>query len=375
MVTVVACMQGATALGYYAVMAHLVAHLRDDVGLLAGTIALVLGLRVAAQYALFLPFGSLVDRIAPRRAGMLACGLRAVAFGLLGVAGDLGTLLAAALALAVGGALLHPSVQSVLAGLPPGSRSRGFGIYVVTGQIAAVAGPPAGLALLVGGFELLAAVGAAAWVVMALMFALLPRTVASGGGAGARPLLRGVADVVRDRAFLRFAVVTAPGTLLATQVVTVVPLGATGAGEATLFFCAGAVGAAGIQPFVARRGRGGRSWVLRAGLLCAGSGYLLVAALPGAADWRMAVLVAAALVNGVGTGLIQTGSFHTIVRCAPEGRVGSAIGVANFVAGAVALAGGLVVGRLFDAGAETAALAGLAALGTVSAVAYRRPAP
>lgn len=45
------------------------------------------------------------------------------------------------------------------------------------------------------------------------------------------------------------------------------------------------------------------------------------------------------------------------------------------MAGAVALAGGLVVGRLFDAGAATAALAGLAALGAVSAAVHRRPAP
>ncbi|MBN6051885.1 MFS transporter, partial [Nonomuraea sp. RK-328] len=381
-VAVVAGMQLAAALGYYAVMAHLVAHLRHDVGLLAGTISLVLGLRTAVQYALFLPFGPLVDRLGPRRAGMLACGLRTVAFGLLGVAGDLGTLLGAAMALAVGGALLHPCAQSLLARLPPASRSGGFGIYVVTGQVAAVVGPPAGLALLAGGFGLLAAVAAGAWAFSALLFGLLPRTAGPTAASGDhvllrgasnvvrdRAFLRGVADVVRDRAFLRFAAVTAPSTLLATQVTTVVPLTVASPGQVTLFFCAGAATAAGVQPFLSRHGRGGRSWVLRAGLLCTGLGYLPVAALPSAADRQGAALVAAAVLNGLGTGLMQTGTFHTIAGRAPQDRVGAYIGVVNFMAGTVAFAGGLLVGQLFDAGAQTVGLVGLAALGTVSAAA------
>ncbi|WP_344577242.1 MFS transporter [Nonomuraea roseoviolacea] len=371
-VAVVVCMQLAAALGYYAVMAHLVAHLRDGVGLAAGTIALVLGLRVAVQYALFLPFGPLVDRLGPRRAGMLACGLRTVAFGLLAVAQDVGTLLGSAMALAVGGALLHPCAQSLLARLPSASRSGGFGIYVVSGQIAAVAGPPAGLALLAEGFGLLAAVAAGAWAVAAVLFGLLPGAGRSSGPVDPRALVRGVADVVRDRTFARFAAVTAPSTLLATQVTTVVPLSVADSGQATLFFCVGAAGAAGVQPFLSRRGRGGRPWVLRAGLLCAGLSYPLVAALPLAADRQGAVLVAAAVLNGLGTGLTQTGTFHTIAGRAPRERVGAAIGVVNFLAGTVAFAGGLLVGRLFDAGAASVALVALAVLGAVSAAAVGR---
>ncbi|MCG5214735.1 MFS transporter [Streptosporangium soli] len=372
-IAVLVCVQLAASLGYYAVMAHLVAHLRDDVGLLAGTISLALGLRIAVQYALFLPFGPLIDQIGPRRAGMLACALRAIAFGLLGVVDGPGTLLATAMLLAIGGALFHPSAQSMLAGLPSQSRSRGFGAYVVTGQIAAVAGPPVGLALLGGGFAFLAAASAAVWAVAALLFGLLRQVAGPTGRAGLGMLLSGVADVARDRPFLRFAAVTAPSTLLISQVVTVVPLSVADAGQATLFFCAVAVAAAGVQPFVARDGRGGHSWVLRVGLLCAGFSYLLLAAFPFAADWRMAALMTAAVLNGLGTGLLQPASFQMVVRCAPEGRVGSYNGLVHFMSGMVAFAGGLVVGQLFDQGAVTAALVGLAAVGTVSAAAHRHP--
>ncbi|QFG26682.1 MFS transporter [Actinomadura sp. WMMB 499] len=376
MITVVVCVQLSAAFGYWAVMSQLVVHLRAGVGLLAGTIALVLGLRVAVQYALFLPLGALVDQIGPRRAGILACGLRAVAFGLLGGVGDVRALLGTALLIAVGGALLHPAAQSLLAGLPPARRSRGFAVHVVSGQVAAVVGPPAGLVLLGGGFGFLAAVAAAAWTVAALLFALLPRAGIAGpggpgGGRGAGGLVRGVVDVVRDRSFLRFCVVVAPTTLLATQAVTVVPLSVEGPGPATLFFCASAVATAGVQPFVA--GRGERPWVLRGGLSCAGASYLFLAALPHAGDGRTVALVAAAVLTGLGTGLVDPGAFQTIVRCAPEGRVGVYNGLARFLAGAVAFVGGLAVGELFEAGAAAVAMAGLAALGFLSAAVHRHP--
>ncbi|MEV5830996.1 MFS transporter [Spirillospora sp. NPDC052242] len=373
MIAVVVCVQLSAALGYWAVMSHLVAHLRDDVGLLAGTIALVLGLRVAVQYALFLPLGALVDRLGPRRAGMLAGVLRTVALLLLGAAGDVRVLLAAALLLAVGGALLHPAVQSLLAGLPPERRPRGFALNVVSGQIAAVAGPPAGLLLLGGGFAFVTAVAAAAWAVAAVLFALLGRDHPTGRpeAGPARSLARGVADVVADRAFLRFCVVAAPTTLLATQAVTVVPLSVAGSGPATLFFCASAAVTAGVQPFVA--GRAERPWVLRGGLFCAGASYVFLAALPFTGEWRTAALVAAAALTGLGTGLVDPGAFQAIVRRAPEGRVGAYNGLLRFMAGVLAFAGGLAVGEAFDAGAATAAMGGLAALGFLSAAVLRPP--
>ncbi|MFD9946500.1 MFS transporter [Nonomuraea sp. NPDC059023] len=368
-IAAVVCVQLAASLGYYAVMAHLVTHLRDDVGLLAGTIALVLGLRVAMQYALFLPFGWLVDRIGPGLAGAAACVLRVAAFGLLGLADTLSGFVAGALLLAIGGALFHPAAQTLLARLPDGVRPKGFGTYVVTGQIAAVAGPPVGLVLLAGGFVLVASVSAAAWAVAAVLFWMLRGVGGPDGRAEGLMLARGVAEVVRDRPFLRFAVVTSPGTLLVSQAVSVVPLSVGHSGLITLFFCTVAVATAGVQPFVARRAE--RPWVMRGGLLCLGGGYLVLAAYPVLPGWEVAVLVAAAVLSGLGNGLTTPAAFQTIVGRAPEGRVGVYNGMYAFVSGLAAFAGGLVIGPLFDAGAVAAALIGLAVLAAVSAAAHR----
>ncbi|WP_405143302.1 MFS transporter [Sphaerisporangium sp. NBC_01403] len=385
MVTVVVGIQLAISLGYFAVMAHLVSHLRHDLGMLAGTIAVVLGVRVALQYMLFLPVGAITDAIGPARAGALACALRAVGFTLLGTTDGIGELLCAAVVLAVGGALFHPAAQSLLAGVRPARRSRGFAAYVIAGQLGAVAGPPIGLLLLNGGFGLLAAVTACAWAVSAMLFLLLrPRHgflssrhgAVTRAGLDVRGLTEGVSLALRDRRFLRFALTVAPSTLLADQIVTVVPLKEVGAGATTLFFCVVAMAAAAIQPWCAADGRGERPWVLRSGLLCAGAGYLTLLAVPPGGD-QIIVLSAAAVLHGMAAGLTQSAMFQIITRCAPSQRFGSYFGLLSFLAGAVALAGGFAAGRLLDAGPRgaTLVLVGLTLIATIFAAALRVPRP
>ncbi|MEV4573715.1 MFS transporter [Nonomuraea jabiensis] len=376
---VVVGVQLAISIGFFAVMAHLVAYLRHDLGLLAGTIAVVLGVRVALQNMLFLPAGAITDAVGPARAGALACALRAAGFALLGVIDGPAGLLGAAVVLAVGGALFHPAAQSLLAGVPPERRARGFAAYVVAGQAAAVAGPPVGLALLAGGFGLLSAAAAGAWAVGAVLFLLLPAERGAAARAGARLDVRGltggVSAVLRDRDFRRFALTAAPSTLLADQIVTVVPLKEVGAGSTTLFFCVVAVAMAAVQPWCAAGGRGERPWVLRSGLVCAGLGYLALLAMPSGEGGHPAVLLVAAVLHGVAQGLMQSALFQTVTRCAPSGRFGVYFGLLSFVAGVAALTGGFVVGRLFDAGGGAAALApaGLALVAVLSAVVLRLP--
>ncbi|MEU0569813.1 MFS transporter [Nonomuraea sp. NPDC005983] len=370
--TVIVSVQLAISLGFFAVMAHLVAHLRHDLGMLAGTITLVLGVRIAVQYGLLLPVGAVTDVIGPARAGALACAVRAAGFALLGAAGGFAELLGAAVLLGAGGALFHPAAQSLLAGVAPSGRARGFAAYVAAGQVAAVAGPPAGLALLAGGFTTLAGAAAAAWAVAALLFLLLPHRPAAARPAG---VLDGAATAARDRTFLCFAVAAAPSTLLADQVMTVVPLKDVGSGATTAFLCVVAVLASVVQPWCAASGRAGRPWVLRAGLLCSGAGYLVLMAVP-TGGGPMVVLLTAAALNGLGNGLTQPAVFQAIARYAPAHRFGAYFGVLGFLSGAVAVVGGLAVGRLFDAGGTgaAAALAGLALVAVASAAATRAPA-
>ncbi|WP_131764152.1 MFS transporter, partial [Actinomadura fibrosa] len=130
---VVTAVQLSASLGFFAVMAHVVAHLRDDAGLLAGTIGLVLGVRILVQYALLLPFGALVDVLGAARSGALACVLRTAGFALLAVVDGVPAVLAAAVLLGAGGAVFHPCAQALLAGTAPAVRARGYAAYAITG--------------------------------------------------------------------------------------------------------------------------------------------------------------------------------------------------------------------------------------------------
>ncbi|WP_242884775.1 MFS transporter [Actinomadura litoris] len=370
-VTVVA-VQLAACLGFFAVTAHLVAHLRHDLGLLAGTVGLVLGVRVGLQYALLLPVGAVTDRIGARRTGAIACAVRALGFVLLGGAGTVGALLVAAVFLAVGGALYNPAAQTLLAGVGPDRRPGGFAAYVAAQHVATVAGPPLGLLLLsLGpGFPLLTGTAAALWTVGGALFLLLPRIEQPGGGF--RGVLTGVRTVLRDRGFLLFALMTAPTTLLANEIMTSVPLLGFTPGAATLCFCVLAAVAAAVQPFVASRRRGEHPWTLRAGLLCAAAAFFVLAPLDGT---RTAPLMLAAVLNGVANGLVQPSVFQRASRHAPPGGFGSHYGVLAFCAGMFAFAGDLVIGRLFDLGstAATLALTGVGVSALIAAFGARGP--
>lgn len=377
-IAVLAAVQVAIGLGYYAVFGHVVAHLRDGVGLAAGTIGLVLGTRLLVQYSLLLPVGALTDALGAPRTGVLACVVRAAGFAVFGMADGPVGLSVAAVLVGVGGALYHPAAQSLLAGLSPGRRPGGFAVYLVSGHISAVLGPSAGLALLaLGGFPLLAAGAAAAWCVAAVLFPLLPARHAQPAARAPRTMLQGVRAVARDRGFVRFAVIVAPSTLLVTAAATVVPLRGFGSGRTTAFLCLAAAVVAAVQPWCASRAE--RPGVLRAGLLLSGAGFLALVPLDGDADgpWQIAGLLGAAVLTGAGQGLMQPPIFQAVARYAPPEQVGAYLGASSFLAGMTAFGGGLAVGALFDlgSGGAAAALAGLAVLGFGAAAARPRTAP
>ncbi|MFC7732034.1 MFS transporter [Actinomadura keratinilytica] len=379
---VVAAANLPAALGFYAVMAHVVVHLRDDVGLLAGTIGLVLGTRVGVQYALYLPVGPVADRIGAVRAAAAACVLRAAGFAALGAADGLPGLFAAAVLLGVGGALFHPATRSLLAGLDARHRARGFGAYAAAGQLAAVAGPTVGLALLSdevfgvldGGFGLLSGVASAAWALAAVLFASLRRPGRARPGAAPGPG-RSVLAVLQDRPYTRFILLAAPTTLLPTQTAVVVPLKGLDPAVTTLYLCVSAAVAAVVQPWCAgtgRRGggvRAGRAWLMPVSLALSGTGYLLLIPLDGRGAASVAALAGVAVLHGLSAGLLEPAVFQNVARHAPPAQVGAYYGVMAFVGGVVAFAGGLAVGRLFDLGpaGAAAALAGLGVLALATA--------
>ncbi|WP_049556381.1 MFS transporter [Nonomuraea sp. SBT364] len=371
-VVVVVAIQAAISLGYFAAMAHVVIHLRVGLGLAAGLIALVLALRNLVQHTLSLPVGALVDVLGPVRIGILACLLRAAGFTLLGTVSSLPWLVVAAVLLGTGGALFHPAAQSLLAGLAERRRARGYAAYTMTLQVAAVLGAALGLALLNVGYWLVALTAAALWIGAAFLFALLrhapPVRAVSGVASGVR-------TVLRDRIFLGFAIVSTPAMLVTDQASVVVPLGGVDAGAVTVFVCVLAMVSAAVQPWCAVPGRADRPGVLRAGLLFAAGGHLLLAA---GAGGGLTGLVLVAALHGLADGLLQPAVFQTIARLAPPTRFGAYLGVQTFLSGLFAFAGGIAVGWAFDLGpgGATAALLALALTACAAAACARsRPGP
>ncbi|GAA2775468.1 MFS transporter [Nonomuraea dietziae] len=269
--------------------------------------------------------------------------------------------------LGAGGALFHPAAQSLLAGLAERRRARGYAAYMMTLQIAAVLGPALGLALLNVGYWLVALTAAALWIGAAFLFALLwhapPVRVVDG-------VVSGVRTVLRDRVFLGFAVVSTPAMLVTDQASVVVPLGGVDAGAVTVFACVLAMVSAAVQPWCAVPGRADRPGVLRAGLLFAAGGHLLLA---GGAGGELTGLVLVAALHGLADGLLQPAVFQTIARLAPPARFGAYLGVQTSLSGLFAFAGGIAVGWSFDRGpgGATAALVVLALTACAAAACAR----
>ncbi|MEV4067849.1 hypothetical protein, partial [Nonomuraea dietziae] len=197
---------------------------------------------------------------------------------------------------------------------------------------------------------------AALWIGAAFLFALLwhapPVRVVDG-------VVSGVRTVLRDRVFLGFAVVSTPAMLVTDQASVVVPLGGVDAGAVTVFACVLAMVSAAVQPWCAVPGRADRPGVLRAGLLFAAGGHLLLAA---GAGGELTGLVLVAALHGLADGLLQPAVFQTIARLAPPARFGAYLGVQTSLSGLFAFAGGIAVGWSFDRGpgGATAALVVLA---------------
>ncbi|WP_316302013.1 MFS transporter [Clavibacter michiganensis] len=247
-------------LGFYAVVPFLAVVMRDDLGLGALAIGLVLGARTFSQQGLFLLGGMLADRFGPRTLIAAGCVVRVSGYLGLALAAGLPGFLVGAILTGLGGALFSPALQSLVAAADARSRPTRrpgrpslFAALVLVGEIGAAVGPLAGAALLGLGFSatvlvgaaLFAAVGAALWCVIP---ADAGRAVAASRGeprAGSEPV-GGAAAVpaasadrwaaVRDRRFLAFSALFAVDLVAYNQLYLGLPLelARAGAGNAAV---------------------------------------------------------------------------------------------------------------------------------------------
>jgi len=166
-------------IGFYAVVPFLAVAMRNDFGMGAMAIGIVLGARTFAQQGMFLFGGALADRWGARQSMITGCLVRIAGFLLLAWAADFPLFLIGAVVTGIGGALFSPALQSLVAAASErgGNRATLFALLVVCGEVGVVVGPLLGALLLDTGFDTSLLVAATVFAVMALVFWLfLPKT-------------------------------------------------------------------------------------------------------------------------------------------------------------------------------------------------------
>lgn len=343
-----------TAFGAHAVAANLGGFSEDAVESLL-TLGMLLAVYDGAEVLLKPVFGTIADRIGARPvliAGLVGFALASATYV---VADSAGWLWAARLGQGAAASAFSPAASALVARLNPGSKhGRAFGSYGFYKSIGYTLGPLIGGALVwLGGFRLLFAVmtvlglAVAGWALLVVpVVPPLPR---------ARQTVLDLVRRVAEPAFLRPTAALAGATAALSVGVGFLPVTGAAAGLGTVATGAAvsvlAATAALVQPRAGRAldegGLTARTGITT-GLLLAAAG-LAWAMLPG-----LAGLLPAAVLIGLGTGLITPLAFAALAASTPQARLGQTMGTAE-------------VGReLGDAGGPLL----VAAVATATALAY-----
>ncbi|ALD12251.1 MFS transporter [Clavibacter capsici] len=379
--------------GFYAVVPFLATVMRDDLGLGALAIGVVLGARTFSQQGLFLLGGMLADRFGPRILITAGCAVRVSGYLGLALAADLPGFLLGAILTGLGGALFSPALQSLVAAADVRAReTRGpgrpslFAALVLVGEVGAATGPLVGAALLGHGFATTALSAAALFTVVGVALrCVIPtgagRSAAADRAAGTRTP-RDPWAAVRDRRFLAYAALFAVDLLAYNQLYLGLPLelGRAGAG-------AGAVGSAFLAvslltislqwpvALLARRIGPARALALGFGTSAVGfAAVALAAAVPPPAGAVLAPVAVLIVCLTVAHMLVGPVTMELVPAFAAGRPTASYYGLLASCGGVAVLVGGSAVGALLDT-APALAWGILAALPVAAAVGLPRLLP
>ncbi|HEY2057470.1 MAG TPA: MFS transporter [Amycolatopsis sp.] len=352
-----------TAFGAHSIAASLGAYTHGrHASLLA--LGLLLAVYDGAEVILKPVFGSLADRVGPRPVllgGLLAFAVASAAFVLSGNPAAVGF---ARLGQGAAAAAFSPAAGALVARLSPKTgHGRAFGGYGAWKGLGYALGPLLGGVLITGGgFTLLFATLAGLALAVALWAAAVVPSVPPLPRA--RQTVLDLARRLSHPAFLRPTAALAGATAALAVGVGFLPiLGATtglapvvtGAAVSLLAAC-GAV----VQPWTGRARDAGRirdGAGMATGLGLAAAGMALAAFVPGVGG-----LLGAAVLIGVGTGIVSPLGFAHLAGTTPAERLGQTLGSAE-VGRELGDAGGpLLVGAIATAATLGTGMLGLAAL-------------
>ncbi|GAA3563779.1 hypothetical protein GCM10022222_54520 [Amycolatopsis ultiminotia] len=362
-----------TAFGAHSIAASLGVYTHGEQASLL-TLGLLLAVYDGAEVVLKPVFGSLADRVGPRPVllgGLLAFTVASAAFVLAGNPAAVGL---ARLGQGAAAAAFSPAAGAMVARLSPSTgHGRAFGGYGAWKGLGYTLGPLLGGVLITfGGFTLLFSVLAGLSLAVCVWATAVVPT--------ASPLPRArqtVLDLARRLTHPRFlrptAALAGSTAALAAGVGFLPVLGATsgltplvtGAAVSLLAAC-GAL----VQPWTGRARDAGRlrdGAGMAAGLGLAAAGMIVAALLPG-----VVAVVAAAVLIGIGTGVVSPLAFAHLAGTTPKERVGQTMGSAE-VGRELGDAGGpLLVGAIATVATLGAGLLGLAAALAVTGLAVTR---
>lgn len=373
-------------LGFYMLMPYLAGYLAGPLGLAAWVIGLVLGIRNFSQQGMFIIGGTLADRFGYKPLIVAGCLLRTVGFGLLVVAHSLPVLVIASAATGFAGALFNPAVRAYLAADSGPRRLEAFALFNVFYQAGILAGPLAGLALMIVDFRAAATVAAVVFAVLTIaqLFAL-PQHAAQSAAGEKTAVIEDWRTVLANRSFVCFAVAMIGSYVLNFQVYLALPLHAASIAPehsavlvAAVFVVSGAVAVGGqlrLTRWFADRWGNGRALVIGMTILAASFLPLLIvptAGRFGTVPAVVALLIAAALL-AVGSASVFPFEMDTVVSLARDRLVATHYGFYNTIVGVGILAGNLATGSLLqaarNAGADELLWGGLVVVGLIAATA------
>lgn len=249
-------------IGFFSVVPFLAVVMRDDFGMGAMAVGIVLGARTFAQQGMFLFGGALADRWGARQSIIAGCLVRVTGFLLLAWASDFPLFLIGAVVTGIGGALFSPAIQSLVASVAERAsvkkgtsqddsthnaaarKNQGsslFALLVVCSELGTVVGPLLGALLLNTSFDTALMVAAGIFAVMAAVFLCFLPNPQRDGAKSSRELPAstppsGLWSCLREKKFIGFAAFYSVNLLATNQLYFGLPveLERSGAGVSAL---------------------------------------------------------------------------------------------------------------------------------------------